>query len=135
MDQSVVVNGVDGFGRAICRMVIWSVLYHEHIVFEIRLLAQGTLYGILDRADPVADRDHDGCFHLEVTFSQGHLVEDGLQVTAHLFQILRASLLHLYLRCPVAGVYIIEELLPCLPVVKFHLGIEIFVDMHEAHLL
>ena len=107
-------------GRAVRRVVIDD----NEIEIKRRLLTQHRADCIFDRPHPIAHGDDDrslACKPCGVECEGLNLIRR--DICADRTEVIRACAFHLNLRLPIAGIYVIEDLLPALPPIAEHLGI------------
>ena len=128
MDEALVVfEFVDGFCCAVGRQVVDN----NEVEFEISLLCQNRLDGVADSADAVAHGDDYRCFVFEIALVEFDFLEFRFEVSAHVFEVLSASLFHFDLHAAVARVNVVENLFAALASVEFDVAVEVFVDVNQ----
>ena len=95
--ETVVIDGVDSLCSAVGGVAFGTVFHDKHIIFKGGLLAERTLQSVADRADAVANGNHDACLYGELALVEVDILELGSQIGTHRFEVFGASLLHLYL--------------------------------------
>ncbi len=87
----VIIELRDGFRGAVCGVIV----YDDQVKRKTGFLSQHRGDGVTDSSDAVAHRDDDRCLYRKDTFVKFNVPEFGFQVSAHIFQVLRAGLFHL----------------------------------------
>ena len=131
MNQALVVETTQQFGGLIGRVVV----NHNHIIFELRLLTQGTVHGIADGFLAIINGNHYRCLYIKLLLVEvGTTIERGIDLGANGSQVSSRSMLHLYLYLAIAWVHIVELLLARRTCVGLLLGIKLFIDVEDTAL-
>ena len=118
-------------GGTVGRMVIDD----NDIIFEHRLLRQGTLNGITDSLHTVIDGNDDGSLEVKRLFIiVDVLILHGVNQCTDFAQMVRAGLLHLHLHIAVGRVHVVELLHARGTQVLLLFGIEVFIQMKQLTL-
>ena len=116
----IVLEGKDLIHGAVSGVVV----HYYYIIRKRSLLGQGRCYCLPYGAHPVLAGDDHGGLVLEVAFPEVHRGELRRQPGAYRLEVVRAGGFHLYLHLAVAGIHVVELLLPGLAVIGFHFVIE-----------
>ena len=95
------------------------IIYHDNIKLEAGLLTECALHCVSYRLFTVEYRNNDRSLVFKLLLIKIRLsIVIGINQGSHLFEMMGASLLHLYLYLPVARVHIVELLFSTLSQIK-----------------